>query len=238
MQQDPTGLQAGPNAYEFVGDGPTNGTDPSGKDSIELAASNNATGSQDVFWKTKHGTSITIGTYSNGKYSLSPNIASAFGSPIASLAGLNGYAQTIDLGPNEGAAALAERIAWLRAWRIEQAAKRTQAAIQAQEEAPGKELTLGEQLEGDISSIWNVFTGNTDEATARITAKAEANSAPQGRALLRFRLHRRRIGSLWGESSTHRMKSSLTQPRMCIRTLIPRWSSPSNRTKVNPIRSR
>ena len=27
LQQDPTGLQAGPNAYEFVGDGPTNGTD-------------------------------------------------------------------------------------------------------------------------------------------------------------------------------------------------------------------
>ena len=130
LQQDPTGLQAGPNPYEAMGNAPTNYTDPTGLDSIELAASNNATGSQDVQWKTKQGTSIPIGTYSNGKYFLSPNIASAFGSPIASLAGLNGYAQTIDLGPNEGAAALAERIAWLRAWRIEQAAKRTQAAIQ------------------------------------------------------------------------------------------------------------
>ena len=42
---------------------------------------------------------------------------------------------------------------------------------------------MGEQLEGDISSIWNVFTGNTDEATARITAKAEADAHLKGRTL-------------------------------------------------------
>jgi RHS repeat-associated protein len=72
LQQDPMGLRAGPNPYEYVGDDPTNATDPSGCDIIiggrKMVSSDQAyivIGSE---WaRTKHEVREAFGTMFNSK---------------------------------------------------------------------------------------------------------------------------------------------------------------------------